>query len=156
MVADLGAGMRILAQRVSRAQVTVDGKKAGSIGRGLLLLVGIGAEDAQEDVDSLAAKVVRLRIFEDEAGKMNLDAAKAGGSVLSVPQFTLYADLSKGNRPGFEGAAPPDRAKILWGEFNRSLRKAGLTVEEGVFGAHMDVELVNDGPVTVWLDSKEI
>ncbi len=148
--------MRILAQRVSRAQVAVDGRKAGSIGRGLLLLVGIGAQDAQEDIDSLAVKVARLRVFEDAAGKMNLDIAQAGGSLLSVPQFTLYADLSKGNRPGFEVAAPPDRAKKLWGDFNQSLRKAGLIVEEGVFGARMDVELVNDGPVTVWLDSKDI
>ena len=123
-------------------------------GKGMLLLVGIGQEDTIEDIERLAKKVINLRIFEDENGKMNLNIKQAEGEVLSVSQFTLYADTKRGNRPGFDQAADPETAKDYWGRFNELLRKEGMKVEEGIFGANMQVGLVNDGPVTIMLDSK--
>jgi len=116
--------------------------------------VGIGREDAAEDVDRMAARVLRLRVFDDAEGRMNVDVLSVGGQILSVSQFTLYADAAKGRRPSFSAAAPPDVARPLWERFNRALAAGGATVEVGVFGAEMAVELVNWGPVTIWLDSR--
>ncbi len=147
--------MRILIQRVKEASVAVDHKKVAEIGPGLLLLVGIGKEDSEEDLEKLAKKVLGLRIFSDREGKMNLDITQTKGELLSVPQFTLFADTRRGNRPGFEGAAAPETARELWKHFNQLLKGAGATLREGVFGAMMKVSLVNDGPVTLMLDSKE-
>ncbi|MFC1807628.1 D-aminoacyl-tRNA deacylase [Candidatus Omnitrophota bacterium] len=146
--------MRLLIQRVKRSIVHVDGRVVSEIKKGLSVFVGIGVDDNDEDIRKLAEKLVNLRIFEDDAGKMNLNLAQAKGEVLSVPQFTLFADTSRGNRPGFELSAKPDRARILWEEFNSLLKSLGAEVKKGVFGSHMDIELVNDGPVTIWLDSK--
>ncbi len=145
--------MRILIQRVKNAKVTVEGRKVSETGKGLLLFVGVGKGDDDGDIGRMAGKVVNLRIFEDERGKMNLNVKQAGGMILSVPQFTLYADTRRGNRPGFERSAPPGIAGEYWRRFNDLLRQEGLDVREGVFGAHMEVELINDGPVTIWLDS---
>ena len=147
--------MRILLQRVNRAKVTVDGKGIAEIEKGLLLLVGVGKIDQDEEIERLARKVCNLRIFEDGQGKMNLDVKQIGGSILSVPQFTLYADTKKGNRPGFDQSAEPDRAVVCWKRFDALLKENGVKVAEGSFGAHMEVELVNDGPVTIWLDSRQ-
>ncbi len=146
--------MRVLIQRVKRAGVTVDGRGVAETGKGLLLFVGVGREDDAGDIERMAGKIVNLRIFEDERGKMNLNVKQAGGMILSVPQFTLYADTRRGNRPGFDRSASPGTAREYWHRFNDLLRKEGLVVREGVFGAHMDVELINDGPVTIWLDSE--
>lgn len=146
--------MKVVAQRVSRARVRVGGETAGEIGAGLLLLVGVGREDEEADAVWMADKVAGLRIFEDEAGKMNRSVTETGGSILSVSQFTLYGDCRKGRRPNFMEAAPPDRALALYQTFNELLRARGLRVETGVFGAYMEVELVNDGPVTLLLDSR--
>jgi D-tyrosyl-tRNA(Tyr) deacylase len=146
--------VKVVAQRVSRARVRVGGETAGEIGAGLLLLVGVGREDGEADAVWMADKVAGLRIFEDEAGKMNRAVTETGGSILSVSQFTLYGDCRKGRRPNFMEAAPPDRALALYETFNDLLRAKGLRVETGVFGAHMEVELVNDGPVTLLLDSR--
>lgn len=148
--------MRVLLQRVSRASVTVDGQVVGAIGPGLLLLVGVRRGDDLATAEWLAQKVAHLRIFEDEAGKMNRSVLEVGGSALVVSQFTLYADVRKGRRPSFIEAAPPEEARPLVDAFADALRRLGLPVETGVFGAHMDVELVNDGPVTIWLDSAEL
>lgn len=145
--------MRILVQRVKSADVTVEGRKVAAAGKGMLLLVGIGRDDTVEDIERLAKKVINLRIFEDENGKMNLNIKQTGGEVLSVSQFTLYADTKKGNRPGFDRAAAPETAKEYWERFNELLRKEGMKVEEGVFAANMQVGLINDGPVTIMLDS---
>jgi D-aminoacyl-tRNA deacylase len=147
--------MRLLIQRVSRAKVTVLGEVTGEIGPGLLIFVGIGHSDDVARVNEMAEKVIKLRIFEDEAGKMNLDVTLRGGSVLVVSQFTLYGDARKGNRPSFIDAARPEQAKELYDRFVSELReKMGAEqVAEGRFGAMMDVELVNDGPVTIWLES---
>lgn len=144
--------MRVVIQRVSRASVTVAGRVTGSIGRGLLVLVGFAPPDGASQVEWMADKLVGLRIFSDEAGKMNLDLAAVGGAVLVVSQFTLYGDASKGRRPSFIGAAPPDVAIPLYQSFIAALRAKGLPVETGEFGAMMDVELVNDGPVTLILE----
>ncbi|OGW81407.1 MAG: D-tyrosyl-tRNA(Tyr) deacylase [Omnitrophica bacterium RIFCSPLOWO2_12_FULL_44_17] len=146
--------MRILIQRVKQAYVVMSGKQVSAITKGLLLFVGMSKEDTENDLERLAEKVLSLRIFEDEQGKMNLNIFQAQGEILSVPQFTLYADLRKGNRPGFEEAADPKTAEGLWKKLNDRLRQSGLMVGEGVFGAHMEIELVNDGPVTIWLDSR--
>ncbi len=148
--------MRVLLQRVLHASVTIDGNVHGTIENGYLLLVGISSEDDQEIVDRLAKKVKQLRVFEDAQGKMNLDLLQVGGKVLSISQFTLYADTRKGNRPGFAKAARPEQANALYEHFNASLRKLGVEVESGVFGADMKVELCNDGPVTILLDSEEM
>jgi D-tyrosyl-tRNA(Tyr) deacylase len=147
--------MRILVQRVDSAKVTVSGRDLSSIEKGLLLLVGIGKDDTSRDIEFMAKKLVSLRIFEDADGKMNLNVGQSGGSILSVPQFTLYADTTRGNRPGFDASANPDVAKKMWSDLNRAIADSGITVEEGEFGAHMEVALVNDGPVTIWLDSKQ-
>lgn len=141
--------MRIVIQRVSRAKVTAEAKDIAEIGRGLLLLVGVGKDDSWGDIERLAKKVINLRIFEDEQGKMNLNIKQVTGEILSVPQFTLYADIQKGNRPGFDLAAEPKMAKEYWEKFNTILKNNGIGVKEGAFGAHMAVELVNDGPVTI-------
>ncbi|MCS7051469.1 MAG: D-aminoacyl-tRNA deacylase [Thermomicrobium sp.] len=148
--------MRVLVQRVSQAQVTVDGTVVGSIGRGVLLLVGVRHGDDRATATWMAQKVAHLRIFEDDAGKMNRSVLEVGGSALVVSQFTLYADVRKGRRPSFVEAASPEEARPLIDVFAEALRSLGLPVETGVFGAHMDVALVNDGPVTIWLDSAEL
>ncbi|WP_027094354.1 D-aminoacyl-tRNA deacylase [Cohnella thermotolerans] len=145
--------MRVVLQRVSKASVTVDGAVVGEIGAGLLLLVGIGQEDEEKDLAWMADKVAGLRIFEDGDGKMNLSVEDVGGAVLSVSQFTLYGDCRKGRRPNFMAAARPEQASDLYDRFNALLRAKGLTVATGTFGAMMEVSLVNDGPVTLILDS---
>jgi len=147
--------MRILVQRVKKAAVAVGGQTTAEIGIGLLLFVGMGKEDNMEDLEYLCKKISNLRIFEDEPGKMNLNVKQVNGMILSVPQFTLYADTRKGNRPGFDRSAEPESAKDYWLKFNNSLREQGIEVKEGRFAAHMEVSLVNDGPVTIWLDSKK-
>lgn len=149
--------MRILLQRVRHASVTVEGEEISRIGQGLLLLVGVGPQDSRKEADFLAEKCVNLRIFEDENGKMNRSLLDMGGDVLAVSQFTLYADCRHGRRPAFTDAAAPAMAKELYLYFVEKLReKTSGTVGEGVFGADMKVELLNDGPVTIWLDSNEI
>lgn len=145
--------MRALLQRVSEASVSVGGVQVGSIGPGLLILLGVAPADDAATADRLADKVAKLRIFADADGRMNLDVAAAGGAALVVSQFTLYADTRRGNRPGFSAAALPDRAEPLYERFCDRLRARGLTVALGRFGAEMSVHLVNDGPVTIWLDS---
>jgi D-tyrosyl-tRNA(Tyr) deacylase len=145
--------MKALVQRVSAADVTVDGERLGAIGRGLLVLLGVETGDAPAAADLLARKITALRIFEDAAGKMNLAVRDVGGAILAISQFTLAADLRKGNRPSFIRAAPPDLARPLYDHFCTRLRDAGLEVATGRFGAQMAVHLTNDGPVTIWLDS---
>ncbi|RRJ67080.1 D-tyrosyl-tRNA(Tyr) deacylase [Paenibacillus oralis] len=145
--------MKIVAQRCRQARVTVEGETTGSIGRGLMLLVGVTHGDTERDAAYLAEKIAGLRIFEDEAGKMNLSVLDIGGAILSVSQFTLYGDCRNGKRPSFTAAARPETAEPLYERFNALLREKGLTVETGKFGADMDVELVNWGPVTLILDS---
>ncbi len=144
--------MRIVLQRVSYASVDVDGKRIAAIGPGLLLLVGIGAGDSDIDLVKTSRKIVDLRIFEDEAHKMNRSLRDIGGAVLAVSQFTLYADVSKGRRPSFVSAAPPELAEPLFDAFVRALRAEGMDVQTGEFGAHMTVRLENDGPVTLTLE----
>jgi D-tyrosyl-tRNA(Tyr) deacylase len=144
--------MRILIQRVSRASVTVGGERVAEIGRGYLALVGVTHGDSAATAGKLAAKTARLRIFEDDAGLMNLALADVGGEVLAVSQFTLYADARKGNRPSFVGAARPGQGEAVYEAFVEELRAAGVPVKTGIFGAHMHVELVNDGPVTILLE----
>jgi D-aminoacyl-tRNA deacylase len=144
--------MKLLVQRVSRAEVSVGGKSVGSIGKGLLVLLGLERGDDAALAEEAARKVAGLRIFEDEAGKMNLAVAEVGGSVLVVSQFTLAADLSRGRRPGFERALPPAEAEPLYDYFSKVVGMLGLPVKMGVFGAMMDVSLVNAGPATFWID----
>ncbi len=144
--------MRLVVQRVSRAAVRVDGRTVGEIGRGFLVLVGAEVGDAPETADEAALKVAGLRVFDDEAGKMNLALADVGGAVLAVSQFTLAADLSRGRRPGFERALRGPEAEPIYERFVAALRTEGLTVATGVFGAAMEVELVNDGPATFLLE----
>ncbi|WP_418417080.1 D-aminoacyl-tRNA deacylase [Alistipes ihumii] len=147
--------MRILIQRVRRASVGIGGSVRSSIGRGLLVLVGIGPDDGEDDVRYLCEKLVKLRIFDDEAGVMNRSVVDAGGDVLVVSQFTLYASTRKGNRPSYVRAAGPEAAGPLYERFVAVTGKLlGRPVQTGVFGADMQVELVNDGPVTIWIDSK--
>ena len=146
--------MRAVVQRVSRAQVSVGEEVVGTIDSGLLVLLGVAKDDASADAEYLAAKVVGLRIFEDESGKMNRSVVETGGSVLAVSQFTLYGDVRKGKRPSFDEAAPPQVANELYELFVRKTREAGVPCETGRFQAMMQVELVNDGPVTILLDSK--
>ena len=146
--------MRAAIQRVSRASVTVDGKIVGQIGKGLLVLLGVATGDDEAAADYLAEKTVGLRVFEDADGKMNLACADVGGAVLVVSQFTLYGDVRKGKRPSFDRAARPEEARRLYEYFVSRIRAAGLKCETGTFQAMMDVELVNDGPVTILLDSE--
>jgi len=144
--------MRAVVTRVSQASVAIDGTVTGQIGQGFLVLLGIAPGDTEAQADKLADKVCGLRIFEDEAGKMNLNLEKVGGSLLVVSQFTLYADI-KSRRPGFTGAAKPDVAIPLYERFMASCRSRGFSVEHGEFGADMAVSSVNDGPVTIWMDT---
>src|SRR5437667_10191057 len=145
--------MRAVVQRVSRASVAVEGTIAGEIGRGFLVLLGVAKSDTTAAADYLAEKISGLRIFEDVAGKMNLALADVQGAVLAVSQFTLIADVRRGKRPSFDSAAPPDQARKLYQYFVERVRALGLRCETGVFQAMMQVELVNDGPVTILLDS---
>lgn len=147
--------MRVLIQRVTHASVAIDGEVYAQIKQGFLLLVGITQDDNEETVDKLAKKAAELRLFEDEQGKINRSLSDVGGSILSISQFTLYADCRKGRRPGFEKAAGPQQAKPLYEYFNEQLKAYGIHVETGVFGADMKVELCNDGPLTILLDSAE-
>ena len=145
--------MRAVLQRVSRAHVSVGEEVVGTIGPGLLALLAVGRNDAKADAEYLAAKVIGLRIFEDESGKMNLSLAETHGAVLAVSQFTLYGDARKGKRPSFDEAAPPELARKLYEHFVSKIREAGIACETGRFQAMMQVELINDGPVTILLDS---
>ena len=145
--------MRAVVERVSRARVMVDGKIAGEIGRGLLVLLGVGSGDTRAAADYLVEKIVGLRIFEDADGKMNLPVAEIGGALLVVSQFTLYGDVRRGKRPSFDAAAPPGEARTLYEYFVEKVRAAGLRCETGRFQETMQVELVNEGPVTILLDS---
>ena len=144
--------MKALLQRVTRASVTVDGQIVGQIGPGLLILICAMPDDTEAEVDKLSAKIAKLRIFKDGAGKMNLSLRAMGGQALIVSQFTLAADL-RGNRPGFSYAAPPDLAKQLYESFSAKVAALGINVQNGIFGADMDVALNNDGPVTIWMDT---
>jgi D-tyrosyl-tRNA(Tyr) deacylase len=146
--------MRAVVQRVSRAEVRVAARTAGRIDRGYLVLLGIGREDATADADFLLDRIIGLRVFADAAGKMNLSLDSVGGGLLIVSQFTLYADTRQ-RRPSFMNAAPPDQAQGLYEYFLSRARDRGVRVEAGEFGAHMEIELVNDGPVTIMLDSRE-
>jgi D-aminoacyl-tRNA deacylase len=148
--------VRAVVQRVSEASVLVDGAVTGSVGRGLCVLVGVGQNDSEEDARWLADKVADLRIFEDEQGKMNRSVLDMGGGVLAVSQFTLFGDARKGTRPGFTDAARPETAQPLYAKFCDALRARGLEVGEGVFRATMQVRIVNEGPVTLLLDSKKL
>jgi D-aminoacyl-tRNA deacylase len=145
--------MRAVCQRVARAEVRVEGRAVGSIGAGLCVLIGVARTDGDAEADRLAGKVARLRVFEDEAGRFDRSLLDVDGSALVVSQFTLIANTAKGNRPSFAGAAPPDQAEPLYERFSTELRGLGVAVETGVFGARMDLELVNDGPVTIVLDA---
>ena len=146
--------MRAVLQRVLNAHVDVDSQPVGRIGRGWLILLGVGHGDTEAIAEQLAEKVVVLRCFEDADGKTNLSIRDVGGDVLLVSQFTLYADLSRGRRPGFTDAAPPEQASALVDYFGDALRRRGLHVEQGRFGAYMQVSLVNDGPFTIWLETE--
>jgi D-tyrosyl-tRNA(Tyr) deacylase len=148
--------MRAVVQRVSRASVKVDGEFTGRIGEGLLVLLGVAHADSEADADYLAEKVAGLRIFEDDAGKMNRSVTDIGGSVLAVSQFTLFGDVRKGKRPSFDDAARPERARELYEHFVERIRALGLPCETGRFQEMMKVELVNQGPVTILLDSKKL
>ncbi len=148
--------MRALIQRVSEASVTVDGSVVGAIGPGFLVLLGITHDDGETEAAYLARKIAGLRIFEDEAGKMNRSLADVEGAVLAVSQFTLYGNARKGRRPSFVDAARPEQADSLYRRFCALLRAEGVPVEEGVFQAEMQVALVNEGPVTLWLDTAEL
>jgi D-tyrosyl-tRNA(Tyr) deacylase len=146
--------VRAVVQRVSRASATVEGRVTGEIGRGLLVLVGVATDDADGDAVAIGEKVARLRIFPDDDGLMNRSLSEAGGAALIVSQFTLYADARKGRRPSFIAAAKEPLARVLYERVGQVVAACGIRVEYGEFGAHMDVELVNDGPVTILLDSK--
>ncbi len=147
--------MRACIQRVSEARVTVEGVVTGQISRGLVVLLGVGQKDDAADVEWLAEKIVGLRIFEDDAGKMNRSLAEVAGAMLVVSQFTLYGDARRGRRPSFTDAAPPELAERLYGEFVEKVRGVGIEVATGKFREHMEVSLVNDGPVTIWIDTAE-
>ena len=147
--------MKVVVQRAKRAKVTVNGEVVGSIDHGLVLLVGVTHSDTIEDAAFIADKIAHLRIFEDESGKMNISVLDVGGEILSVSQFTLYGDCRKGRRPNFMEAAKPDHALPIYEAMNEALRQKGIRVETGKFGAMMEVELINDGPVTLIVESKE-
>jgi D-tyrosyl-tRNA(Tyr) deacylase len=144
--------MRALLQRVTEASVTVEGRRVGAIGRGLLVLLGVGRGDGEAQAEAMADRIAGLRIFEDAAGKMNLSLLDTHRAALVVSQFTLYGDTRKGRRPSFTDAAPPEEARKLYAVTCQSLRARGIDVQEGIFAADMQVALVNDGPVTLWLD----
>ncbi|EQC0676009.1 D-aminoacyl-tRNA deacylase [Listeria innocua] len=148
--------MRVLLQRCYEASVRVEGEIISEIAGGLCLLVGFTHTDTEETVEYMAKKIIGLRVFEDESEKMNISLAERGGAILSVSQFTLYADVSKGKRPSFTKSAPGEKAEVLYNLFNNKLSDAGFIVETGVFGAFMDVKIVNNGPVTIMLDSEEM
>ena len=147
--------MKVVLQRVSQASVTIKEQVVGQINKGFLLLVGICDDDTEADLDYLVKKISQLRVFEDEAGKMNLALEQVNGAILSVSQFTLYASTKKGNRPSFTGAGQPDYAQKMYHLFNQKLAATGITVETGEFGADMQVALVNDGPVTILFDTRD-
>jgi D-tyrosyl-tRNA(Tyr) deacylase len=147
--------MRAVVQRVSRAQVVIEGEITGQIGLGLLILLGVGHDDTVADANYLAEKIAGLRVFEDERGKMNRSVQDVGGGVLAVSQFTLYGDVRRGKRPSFDSAAPPERARQLYEFFVQQIRSTGLRCETGRFQEMMKVELVNEGPVTILLDSEK-
>ncbi len=148
--------MRALVQRVSQASVAVDGAERGRIGQGLLVLLGVGQDDDEAAAAEVARKMLNLRIFEDQDGKMNRSVVDVAGAVLCISQFTLYGDVRRGNRPSFTAAAPPERAEALYQRFCDAVREGGVPCEQGVFGAHMNVSLVNDGPVTLMIDTDEL
>lgn len=145
--------MRAVIQRVSRASVTVDGAITGAIDRGLLVFLGVGKDDTQADINFIADKIVNLRIFEDADGKMNLSVSDIGGAVLLISQFTLFGDCRKGRRPDFTAAGPPDMANQLYEQTIAAIKARGIPVESGIFAAHMDIDTLNDGPVTLILDT---
>lgn len=147
--------MKVVAQLAKEASVTVREEIIGKIGKGFMLLVGITHEDTEADLDYIVNKLIHLRVFEDADGKMNESLLQIGGEVLSISQFTLYADTRKGRRPSFTDAAKPDIAIKLYEQFNQKLIEAGIHVETGEFGAHMDVQLINEGPITIILDSAD-
>ncbi len=148
--------MRAVLQRVSRAQASVNGEITGQIGLGLLVLLGVGRDDSEADAVYLAEKISGLRVFEDDAGKMDRNVQEVGGSVLAVSQFTLYGDVRRGKRPSFDAAAPPEKARELYEFFVEKIRATGLRCETGIFQSEMKVELVNEGPVTILLDSGKL
>ena len=148
--------MRLIVQLVKESSCTIDGRITGAINKGFMVLVGFGPDDNEEIARKMAEKLVKLRIFGDNEGKMNLSLKDVDGAILSISQFTLYADCKKGNRPSFSGAMEPNKAKELYLYFNEYLRSLGYQVEEGIFGADMKIALVNDGPITIILDSKEV
>jgi D-tyrosyl-tRNA(Tyr) deacylase len=148
--------MRACIQRVSEAHVTVGDSETGRIGRGLVVLLGVGHDDGDAEVNWLAEKIVGLRVFEDDAGKMNRSLAEVGGAMLVISQFTLYGDCRRGRRPSFTDAAPPELAERLYESFVAAVRGAGVQVATGQFREHMMVSLVNDGPVTLWIDTAEM
>ncbi len=145
--------MRALVQRVKKASVTIEQETVARIGPGLLVFLGVGEADEAEAIDYLAGKISRMRIFHDEAGKMNRDIRQAAGEVLVVSQFTLYGDMKRGNRPSFTKAAEPEKAETLYLDFCEAMRQKKIPVQTGQFAAKMEVELINDGPVTIWLES---
>jgi len=148
--------MRTVVQRVTEASVTVDGIEIGRIGKGFMALIGVGTGDSEIEAQYLADKVAKLRVFEDNEGKMNLSLPEVRGAVLAISQFTLYGDARKGNRPGFTDAAPPQKAEFLYEFFIAALERHGIPVKKGKFGAMMKVHLINDGPVTIILDSSKL
>lgn len=148
--------MRAVVQRVKEAKVVVEGEVVGSINKGLLVFLGVGGEDTDQDLDYLVDKVLGLRIFQDDKDKMNLSLLDVEGDLLVVSQFTLYGDVRKGKRPSFIDSAHPDIGKIYYEGFVKKAKDEGIKVETGIFGAHMDVSLINDGPVTIMLDSKKL
>ena len=148
--------MRAVVQRVLNASVTISGLEISAIAQGMLVLIGVGPEDNAGDVQYIAEKLSGLRIFTDPAGKMNLSLSEINGEILAVSQFTLYGDARKGRRPSFSGAAPPEKAELLYEELLKKLKQSGLNVKAGVFGADMQISLINDGPVTLLLDSSKL
>jgi len=147
--------LKALLQRVARAEVTVDGRVTGRIGQGFLILLGVGGDDGEKDADYLADKIINLRVFSDDNSKFNLSALQIKAELLVISQFTLLADTSHGRRPSFIGAAPPEPAEKLYKYFIDRISQTGLRVQAGIFGAHMLVSIVNDGPVTIMLDSRD-
>ena len=148
--------MRACIQRVNHSRVIVEGEVTGEISQGLLVLLGVSVEDQRQQMQWLADKIIGLRIFEDDQGKMNRSLAEVGGAMLVVSQFTLYGDCRKGRRPSFIAAAPPEKAEAMYNEFVQYIRNQGISVSTGRFRTHMNVELTNDGPVTIWIDTDQL